>query len=147
MHDAWSVWENWAWVICVWCLHVCVSVVHDMCVACPWNKLHTAIAPCSDSLHEIPVHAHIRPHTHEPGGEFPPCTHLPWVPCVHHLHYMQQHNGWKTAQDVWCFTRTVVWAGTNEWLHLKSFKSSPPRMLFKYKNIWSSIALKLEEDN
>ena len=54
----------------------------------------------------------------------PPCTHPPWVPCAHHLHYMEQHNGWKIAQGVWCFTRTVVWAGTNEWLHLQSFKSS-----------------------
>ena len=97
-----------------------------MCVAYPWNKLHAAIAPCSDSLREIPVHAHICPHTHEPGGESPPpCTHPLWVPRAHHLHYMQQHNGWKIAQGVWCFTRTVVWAGTNEWLHLQSFKSSP----------------------
>ena len=56
----------------------------------------------------------------------PPCTHPPWVPCAHHLHYMQQHNGWTIARGVWCFTRTVnVWAGTNEWLHLQSFKSSP----------------------
>ena len=100
IRDAWSVWENRAWVICVWCLHVCVSVVRDMCVACPWNQLHAAIAPCSDSLHEIPVHAHIRSHTHEPGGESPPCTHPLWVPCAHHLHYMQQHNSWTIAQGV-----------------------------------------------
>ena len=66
------------------------------------------------------MHTYARIHMNSP-----PCTHPPWVPCAHHLHYMQQHNGWKTAQDVWCFTRTVVWAGTKEWLHLQSFKSSP----------------------
>ena len=126
MCDTWSVRENWAWVICVWCLYVCVSVVCDMCVACPWNKLHAAIAPYSDSLREIPVHAHIRPHTHEPGGESPPLVHT-----CHGFHVLITCTTWsstiaaKPPKVSDASLEQCVWAGTNEWLHLQSFKSSP----------------------
>ena len=125
--DAWSVWKNRAWVICVWCLRVCVSVVRDTCVAYPWNKLHAAIAPCSDSLREIPVHAHIRPHTHWTRRGIPSVVHRPPVGSTCSsaaLHATAQWLGNRPRCQIY-FSRTVVWAGTTQQLYLRSFKSRP----------------------